>query len=364
MNHSKSPCFAYSVASPDGDLTVARGELQVLLDGCDSGMTYGGYFSAIQSMLSAHDSQALQILAGLTGHCALPRHVHVRAEKHGALYHPASLELTWPDGSKTKHAMLVALSAGGRAALRREALVLDYLRETYRLALLPEKLFFDENETAAFLIEPWFSGFHEFHIASGGCFQLWDHDRGLRMLSAAQAAGVFSMAARILTLFVDSESGACIHPWSHAAGDFIVHCGNHTVDVRLTTARGYAPLIETDNALSALFVFVLDLGLRMRLDRVDGVGQWVWLGPDILESAVRGFFAAVSQRAESDDSGDDGLQTVARLLPSFSVQELIQGSQPLLDYFSRAEREVVVPRLEQHCLELSEVFQKISRHPK
>lgn len=361
MNHSALPSFMYAVASPVGDLSIAGEELHVSLDGCDSGMTYGGYFSAIQDMLAAEDFQALHLLAGLMGFFALPCQVHVRAEKHGALSHPASLELIWPNGTKAKYAMLVAVSPGGRAALRREALVLDHLREAYRLPLLPEKLFFGENEAAAFLIEPWFSGFHEFHLTSGGCFQLWDYDRGLRVLSAVQVQQAFFLAARILTLFVDSDSGACIHPWSHAAGDFIIRNEGHDVDVRLTTARGYGPLIETDNALSALFIFVLDLGLRMRLDRVDGVGQWAWLGPDILENAVRGFFAAVSERAGSNDRGVDGLQTMARLLPMFSMQELVQGSQALLDRFSPGERDVLVLRLEQHCLELFAILQKMPK---
>jgi hypothetical protein len=354
----------YSVASPKGDLSITGEKLQVLLEGCDSGITYGGYFSAIRCMLSADNFQAIQSLARLMGHLALPQRIHVRAEKHGALYHPASLELIWPNETKVKCAILVAVSARGRVALRREALVLDHLQEAYCLPLLPKKLLFVENETAAFLIEPWFSDFHEFHLTSDGCFQLWDYGRGLRLLSASQAQEAFFQAARILTLFVDSKSGACIHPWSHAAGDFILcsdprgedHGKDHDVDVRLTTARGYGPLLETENPLSALFIFVLDLALRMRLDRVDGVGQWVWLGPDILENAVRGFFAAVSER-----EGSKELQTVAHLLPSFSAQELAQSSKALLERFSPGERDVVALRLEQHCGELFEILQRFAR---
>lgn len=360
MNYIELPCFIYSVASPKGDLSITGDKLQVLLEGCDLGMTYGGYFSAIRCMLSADNFQAIQSLARLMGHLALPQRIHVRAEKHGALYHPASLELIWPNETKVKCAILVAVSARGRVALRREALVLDHLQETYRLPLLPKKFLFVENETAALLIEPWFSDFHEFHLTSDGCFQLWDYDRGLRLLSASQAQEAFFQAGRILTLFVDSKSGACIHPWSHAAGDFILSSDprreDRDVDVRLTTARGYGPLLETENPLSALFLFVLDLALRMRLDRVDGVGQWAWLGPDILENALRGFFAAVSEREESKE-----LQSVARLLPSFSAQELAQGSEALLERFSPGERDVVVPHLEQHCLELFEILQKFAK---
>ncbi len=349
--------FAFFVASPQGDLSVASEDLKALLEGCASGTTYGEYFAAIQRLLSRRDCRAIQALAQHMGHGSLPVHVRVRAEKHGSLYHPASLELSWPDGRRGKYAMLVALSGRGREALKQEDLALKRLHQCFHLPFLPERIIFHEQGELAVLIEPWFSGYHEFHALAGGGFCLWDYDQGLRPLSPEQVRQVFFQAARIMTLYIDPESGACIHPWSHAAGDFIVNMSEDGVDVRLTTARGYAPRIEADNPLSALFAFVLDLALRMRLDRVDGVGQWVWLGQDILECVVRGFFAALSERGQPDAA----LQDVARLLPSFSGQELLDGYAGILDTFSPGELTVILPNLGRHCRELAGALQWSAR---
>jgi len=73
------------------------------------------------------------------------------------------------------------------------------------------------------------------------------------------------------------------HPsWHHAAG---ISCKEHwgVVDVRLTTARGYEPLVifiedQDINPVMALLYFFLDLTVRMRLDRWEGVGEIVWAG--------------------------------------------------------------------------------------
>lgn len=347
------PRFFFSVASPQGDLPAAH-NLQVELEGCAQRTTYGAYFSTIQHALSKENFQIIQDLMKAQGKNGLPEQIHVRAEKHGALYHPASLEFLDSGAAIGKYAALAAVTPWGRESLRRESMALGYLHEAFTLSFLPACLCFVEDDGMSLLIAPWFSGFHEFHVAAGGGFSLWDHDLGLRSIQSDQALQVFFQASRILTLHLDCESGACIHPWSHAAGDFIARIGENGVDVRLTTARGYGPLVETDNPLSALFAFFLDLVLRMRLDREDGVGQWIWLGPDILESAVRGFFAAVDERGAAGDS----LQTVVRLLPSFSTGELFQGHEALLGNLSPGEHGLVLPRLEQHCQELAGILRR------
>ncbi|PTN32578.1 hypothetical protein [Desulfonatronum sp. SC1] len=347
-------CF---VASPGGDLPVTANMMDVGLDGCDQGTTYGEYFAAIAGMLASDDQPVPLILARSLDRPTLPDGIVIRAEKHGALYHPASLELVWRQGAENKaeddvrsrFAALTAISPRGRDALRREALVMESLERTPGGAFLPRPLAFRDDETVTFLIVTWFSGFHEFHVAEEGGFSLWDHDQGIRRLGAEQAREVFFQAGRILTLCLDPATGACVHPWSHAAGDFIVRWDDNGVQVRLTTARQHGPLIETENPLSALLAFVLDLALRMRLDRVEGVGEWGWLDQELMLAALQGFYAAVEELGE--DAG--ALGGLAELLPSFSAEELLEGHESILSLFSRAELEVILPRLEAHCRELA-----------
>ena len=338
--------ISFSVTTPGGDLRLDQKDLQVKLEGCPLGATYGEYFSAIQEVLEEHASPIMQGILRHRGAQGLPRTIHVRAEKHGALCHPAGLELTWPEGGASRYALLVAVSPEGREALRRETHVLEHLQDAFEHRYLPEKLVFVAHSRMSFLLAPWFSGFHEFHVRPDGDFSLWDYEQGIRNILGEHVRKIFFQAARILTLYTDPRDGSCIHPWSHAAGDFIVHLDGQGVDVRLTTARGYGPRTETNNMLSALFAFFLDLCLRMRLDRVDGVGEWVWLERDVLESAAGGFFAAVGER-----SGDGGqaLRQLARILPSFSSQELLDGHEAILGDFSVEELAVILPRLEKHC---------------
>jgi hypothetical protein len=323
MNILDVPGITCLVASPGGDLPVTPDMMSVGLEGCDQGTTYGEYFTAIVRMLVRDDQAVPRMLAGSRGCPTSPDKMVLRAEKHGALYHPASLEMVWmqgaedkvEDGFRPRFAVLTAISPRGRDALRREALVLESLRQTSGGALLPQPLAFRDEEAVTFLVVPWFSGFHEFHVAKDGGFSLWDHDQGIRRLGAEQAREVFFQAGRILTLCLDPVTGACGHPWSHAAGDFIVRWDDNGVQVRLTTIRGHGPLIETENPLSAMLAFVLDLALRMRLDRVEGVGGWGWLDQELMQAALSGFYAAVGERGT--DAG--ALRGLAELLPSFSA---------------------------------------------
>ncbi|WP_051434243.1 hypothetical protein [Desulfonatronum lacustre] len=357
MNFFDVPGITCLVASPGGDLSVTPAAMNIVLDGCDQGTTYGDYFAAITRMLARDDRAVPRLLAGSLDRPTPPDEMVIRAEKHGALYHPASLELVWPqgaegkagDGFRARFAVLTAMSPRGRDALRREALVLESLQRTPGGAFLPRPLAFRDDEAVTFLTVPWFAGFHEFHVAGDGGFSLWDHDQGIRRLGAEQAREVFFQAGRILTLCLDPATGACVHPWSHAAGDFIVRWDDDGVQVRLTTARSHDPLIETENSLSALLAFVLDLALRMRLDRVEGVGEWAWLDQELMQAALCGFYAAVGDRGT--DAG--ALRGLADLLPSFSAEELWEGHEPLLGLFSRAELEIILPRLEAHCRELA-----------
>ncbi len=352
MNILDLPEIICLVASPGGDLPVTPETMNVVLDGCDQGTTYGDYFAAIARMLARDDRAVPRLLAGSLDRSTPPDKMVIRAEKHGALYHPASLELVWDidtgDDFRPRFAVLTAISPRGREALHREALVLDSLGQSLSEAFLPRPLAFRDDEVVNFLVVPWFSGFHEFHVAVDGGFSLWDHDQGIRRLDPEQAREVFFQAGRILTLCLVPATGACVHPWSHAAGDFIVRWDDNGVQVRLTTIREYGPLIETDNPLSALLAFVLDFALRMRLDRVEGVGEWAWLDQKLMQAALCGFYAAVGERGANAGP----LRGLAELLPSFSAEELWEGHEPLLGLFSRAELEIILPRLEAHCREL------------
>ena len=72
------------------------------------------------------------------------------------------------------------------------------------------------------------------------------------------------------------------------------------LDVKLITVRRYAPFLKNltriknstndiELILQALLIFFLNLSIRMRLDRLDGVGDVVWADKLAVHSTLAGF---------------------------------------------------------------------------
>jgi hypothetical protein len=158
----------------------------------------------------------------------------------------------------------------------------------------------------------WFEDYHEFHWSDGGAGRnfgvgVWDPRTGTRLLDPGQVGPVYRQASAILTHFFDLTTFEHIHPWHHAAGDFVIRLRKDRVDVRLITVRGYPRMIApgSPNAtpgpdagltLQAMLLFLLKLSLRMRLDRLDGVGDLVWADAALVEPTVAGFRSALAEK--------------------------------------------------------------------
>jgi hypothetical protein len=85
-----------------------------------------------------------------------------------------------------------------------------------------------------------------------------------------------------------------IFPWHHAAGDFVVRSRDDGVGLRLITARQYAPMVAGVSAFDALLFFLLNLSLRTRLDRLDGVGDVVWAEDGCVSATLMGFLEGLA----------------------------------------------------------------------
>ena len=72
-------------------------------------------------------------------------------------------------------------------------------------------------------------------------------------------------------------------------------------------ARQYGPLIGPEDLPweEALFFFLLNLTLRIRLDRLDGVGEIAWADEGCLSSAFDGFFLALEEKVERGEFTED-----------------------------------------------------------
>jgi len=352
----------HEIATPRGTIPYLPAQAALPVEGGGPELTYGAYFKALEAFVSGDGQAALGRLLAESGHgdgLAGAREIVLRAEKHGALYHPASLTVRFGEG-EAKFCVNVAASPVGVACLEEEAALLHGLRTRFAPEFLPCPHAGGRAAGLAFLLEEWFGGFHEFHQDGAGRVRLWDFDAGERVLAGGQAWALYREAARILTRYFDAATGAHIAPWHHAAGDFVASLRGDDVAARLVTVRGYGasrnfteagPMAERLAALA----FFTNMTMRMRLDRVDGVGALVLADGATATAAVAGFAAALGER---EDIGDGGLG-ILDFLGSFSGEELAGAGRQLMDAGSPEEQALCDRAWPEHAALLVEALARI-----
>jgi len=84
----------------------------------------------------------------------------------------------------------------------------------------------------------------------------------------------------------------------------------------------------------AMIYFFLDTTLRMRLDRLEGVGETAWLDDFAVTAAIKGFFEGLHEW-EKMEEGVSGVQVaeLLSLLKSFDRPELERIFEPLMDHY-------------------------------
>lgn len=216
----------------------------------------------------------------------------------------------------------------------------------------------------------WFEGYNEFHIArdpsdNAEKIIVWD-DAGSRFfLSAEQHSELYRQAARILAYYYNAETFEQIFAWHHAAGDFIVRIENGLVDLKLITVRRYAPLIQNLNhpensvkgpemILQALLLFFLGLSIRMRLDRLDGVGDITWADSRAVPATLEGFFEGLALKPRTPELPDAIDQCFGYYLSLCSQQDLFELTAAVVDTFNPMfpETPIVKQHLAEHAASL------------
>lgn len=378
--------ISYFFSSPSGDIPVLPDELKgpFLVSAAEhhETLSLGDYFETIKDFILLDNEKALrkalQALPSNSNTLDLNNsEIKIRSEKHGALYHIASIEIARQNTS-VKFAVSTAITEKGKNCLQRDHTIISRLNGFHGLPYLPQT--FDmrhmpcghnEYQTDALLVlSEWFEDFHEWHLAvdkqtgdKGIC--LWDHVRGNRFLSQNAASEIFKQIAEILTLYYDPESYNQIFPWHHAAGDFIVRNNNDAVAVRLTTARGYDPVLsfsrEDANApLAALISFFLHLTLWMRLDKLDGVGKTVWFDNYVVHAATKGFFDAFATMEAKGKINFCSPTDFLSLMQSFGEEELLALFQPILESYSEitsaTDLSMIQKQLKEHTRQLHKIL--------
>jgi len=375
----------YLFSSPEGDISLGPVEDPVFA-GEDLArpflitpsehhpfLTLGDYFEAIRRFILKDQGKRLAyVLKERLNREIGPDNIQkilVRSEKHGALYHLASVEI-FVDDKQVKFAVSTAVSAKAKGWLTREYEMLKFLNSSLKLPYLPNVYLRGEvkcqagngkHETLSMLLSEWFEEYHEWHLSideNDGKQKIciWDFQNGNRYASKDEAFEIFRQASKILTLYYDTKDFNQIYPWHHAAGDFIVKTRESSVDVKLTTVRDYQSIMgyfseEPANPMIAIVYFFLNLTIRMRLDKLDGVGETVWAGDFCVNATTEGFFDAIRVMEAEERYQLGKIEDMLSLLKSFGEEEIGNLFHPLLGWYQEgdtAEFQVIQANLRSH----------------
>lgn len=341
-------------------------------------LTLGDYFQGIADFVLQEEGRPLfSVLEKKLGFDHLTsrdiRHIDISSEKHGALYHIARVTVAVRD-EPVSFAATCAVTGEGGTCLRNEFEILRTLAGDAENPCLPEVYFLAENilksgrneSGIVMMLGEWLEGYHEWHLSldrkNSQKIRVWDTNAGHYFLTPDQERGILEQAAAILTHFFDPATGSQVHPWHHAAGDFIVSIREGEIDVKLITVRSYQPLPpfpeqDRQKNILPLVAFFLHLVLRMRLDRLDGTGEPAWFAPYALEPSLAGFFKAYGRKSEQP------LPTAELLavLQSFSAEELLSLHTPLLELYQHQDPEdfaLILQNIVNHTRELWQCLQE------
>ncbi len=346
-------------------------------------LDYNQYFEGITHVISRDDYGLLAkaVSAQLARDISLTdiKQIFIYAEKHGSDYHPARIKIILVDTCVT-FVMNVAITARGKERLYREFDVLQYLNGKYDFSFLPQPYFQvetsytlgpDESGEASFImfLADWFDGYHEFHPSidkEDGTQKLvlWDTEKVPWRLSAPQAWQTYSQAARILTLYYDVETFEQIFPWHHAAGDFVVRAEANSIDVRLVSARQYAPMIEPSEEVSVydgLLFFLLNMSVRMRLDRLDGAGEVAWADDECVDATLQGFFQGLTMKEREGVTGAGFVDRFLEHAACLAKKDLSDRFHALVDAYDQAAPDIPVIKahLERHISQSYTALQSV-----
>ena len=332
-------------------------------------VSYGEYFYAVRKFLENQGGRPLIDAINHQLQCKVDcddlQRIDIFLEKHGEYYHPARVEVRL-DHRHLTFVVNVAISEAGKACSENDYNNIKALNDGLPYSFLPSvycrgEVTVGENPIKMSLfMGQWLKGYHEFHLSrkpgtNSDQIVIWDPVKGPVSLAADASLSIYRQVAMILTAYYNPTTYEQIFAWHNAAGDFVVKPENGGFDVKLVTVRKYAPLfagVESDaeTVFETLLLFLLNMSIRMRLDRLDGVGQIVWAGTQAVQGTLLGFFDGLA------------LQVRHQLIP----EPLTEYAQDYIKALSKTDLHdlltAIVGRFHPQMPELDLIRNQISSH--
>ena len=341
---------------------------------------HGEYFDAIRSFLEKDGCKIIsRVYSQHFNRNVKSTNIHeirICLEKHGEFYHPARIE-TLADHQNISFVLNVAVSEVGIRSIKQDYHNLKKLGAEYTPSFLPQVYGYDQvrsdgNHKICMFLGQWFEGYNEFHISKDPIeneykIRLWSDSNRRCFLSPQKAKEAYRQIAKILTYYYNVETFEQIFAWHHAAGDFIVRVDHTGLDVKLITVRRYGSLFQNSmdlkNAgnnveliLQALLIFFLNLSIRIRLDRLDGVGDIVWADKLAVQSTLVGFLEALALKPRLPSLPDSIDQCFKYYLSACTKEDVQVLCEAALNTFDRQAPEI--PIIKQHLSEHVEALKQ------
>ncbi len=345
----------------------------------DSGFTIGDYFLASSMFLSKNDfsilKSGLEIICDISVQTDQICRITLFLEKHGAFYHPLKIQVALTEHRIYLFVLNGAVSKPGLLLIEKEYQLISGLNKIYLKRYLPQVFGADVIKTdkgsIGFFLGEWLDGFKEFHATEDQGrkqISIWESDGKQHYISETNALPVYQEISRILTYYYDIETFQQIFPWHHAAGDFIIRQEDGKIHVRLITIRGYGSLTpfgtnEADkkkHILPSLLFFFLNMTLRIRLDRLNGISRMVMLDKQIINSTIEGFLSALDEKSLIYDFGD--LRSIfIEFFRQFNLEQIRGLLENILEdcYPDKSEIAIIEENFESHCKFLHSIFKNV-----
>jgi len=102
------------------------------------------------------------------------------------------------------------------------------------------------------------------------------------------------------------------------------------------TVRRYSPLLNvTENSaeavLNGLLLFLLNISMRMRLDRLDGVKDVCWIDDVVVEGTLTGFFKGLELQLQNSRIPEGFCEYVKSFLTEIPAEEMLDLFVSLAD---------------------------------
>ena len=336
-------------------------------------VTYGDYFDAAGAFIKKNNNEViLTALSCINEDMRLEQinEIKISLEKHGPFYHPSKIEAV-TENSAIPFVLNVAVSKIGIECIHKEYFTLKKLNSEFSNSFIPavygqDDFIGKDNLQIGMFLGEWFEGYSEFHISkdpSDGKEKIfvWDNLNGNFFMSADKATEIYRQASIIMTYFYNVHTFEQIFPWHHAAGDFVVKQTGDTLDVKLVTARQYSSLFQTkvqtkDQGLifEGLFMFLVVLSIRMRLDRIDGTGDIVWADNMSVDGTIKGFREGIKIKSKARMIPYNFIDEFRIYLQSRSENELFELSKAIINSFNQSAPDipVICRNLAKHSSEL------------